>query len=100
MLPYKYIFEAIFIFLLSGAIYYFDKYLMEFFENRPIPTFWNFFFLGLSFYLAANSLLFLPFISGINPFANYSIFYSMLQPLGVLIATYGIYKIEEETRDV
>ncbi len=100
MYLYKYIFEAVFLLLLGGAIYFFNKYLTEFFENRPIPAFWKFFFFGLSFYLAANSLLFLPFVTGAFPFMDYSLFYSILQPLGVIFAVYGIYKVEEETRDV
>lgn len=100
MYVYKYIFEAVFLLFLGGAIYFFNRYLMEFFENRPIPTFWKSFFLGLSFYLAANSLLFLPFVIGNFPFPDYTLFYSILQPLGVLFAVYGIYKVEEETRNV
>lgn len=97
---YKYIFESAFILLLAGAIYYFNKYLTEFFENRPIPSFWKLFFLGLSFYMGVNTLLFLPFVIEWLPFGNYLFFYSIMQPLGVLLAVYGIYKIEEETSNV
>lgn len=100
MYLYKYILESAFILLLACAIYYFNKYLTEFFETRPIPTFWKLFFLGLSFYMGVNTLLFLPFVVKWFPFADYTFFYSILQPLGVLLATYGIYKIEEETRNV
>ncbi len=100
MYLYKYIFESVFILLLSGAIYYFDKYLIEFFENRPLPAFWKFFFLGLTFYMAANTLLFLPFVFDVLPFSSYPLFYAILQPLGVILAAYGIYKVEEETRNI
>ena len=100
MYSYKYILETVFILILATAIYYFNRYLTEFFENRPIPTFWKLFFLGLSFYIGINTLLFLPFVIGWFPFASYTLFYSIMQPLGVLLATYGIYKIEEETRNV
>ncbi|MBU4246359.1 MAG: hypothetical protein ABIF85_03160 [Nanoarchaeota archaeon] len=100
MYLYKYIFESAFILLLAGAIYFFNKYLTEFFENRPIPSFWKLFFLGLSFYMGVNTLMFLPFVIEWFPFQNYVFFYSIMQPLGVLLATYGIYKIEEETRNV
>lgn len=96
---YKYVFaQSVFIILLAAAIYYFNKFLTEFFENRPIPSFWTFFFLGLSFYLAADSVLFVPILLGQLPVKNYLLFYSILQPIGAVVAAYGIYKVEEETR--
>ena len=98
---YKYIFaQSIFIIILSAAIYYFNRFLTEFFETRPIPSFWTFFFYGLSFYLAADSILFIQFLTGWPAIENYALFYSILQPIGAVVAAYGIYKVEEETRNV
>ncbi len=100
MYLYKYVLVTVFVLILASAIYYFNKYLTGFYENRPVPTFWKFFFIGLSFYMGVNTLLFIPFVLGFFPFEYYVFFYSILQPLGVLLATYGVYKKEEETRNV
>ncbi len=101
LLSYKYIFaQGVFAVILAVAVYYFNRFLTEFFENRPVPPFWTLFFLGLSFYLAADSLLFIPLISGAPVAKNYALFFAMLQPVGAVVAAYGIYKVEEETRDL
>lgn len=101
LLVYKYIFaQGVFAAVLAVAIHYFNRFLTEFFENRPIPQFWIFFFLGLSSYLVLDSLLFIPFLSGQMPTKEYTMFYAILQPLGPVAAAYGIYKVEEETRNV
>lgn len=98
---YKYVFaQSIFILILAAAIYYFNRFLTEFFETRPIPSFWTFFLCGLSFYWLADSVLFMQFITGWPQIENYALFYSILQPIGAVVAAYGIYKVEEETRNV
>jgi|GEM_PF-1709393 len=100
MYLYKYVLGSIFVLILTSAIYYFNKYLKGFYENRPIPMFWKLFFMGMSFYMVVNTLLFVPFVMGWFPFKAYVFFYGILQPLGVLIAVYGTYKNEEDVRNV
>lgn len=97
LLIYKYVFELASILVLSVSIYYFNKYLKDFFEDRQIPMFWMLFFLGMLFYLAADTVLFIPFVfAGVATNESYVLFYSMLQPVGAAIAAYGMYKVNED----
>lgn len=101
LIIYKYVFaQGVFILIFMTVIYYFSRFLTEFFEYRPIPACWAFLLMGISFYLAANSLLFIPFLYAAAPVKNYWLFYSIVQPIGALIAAYCAYNVEEDARNV
>jgi len=82
-----------FVFIL--ILYYFNAYLYNFFESRPIPNFWNFFYWGLWLFWFSDCLIYLVYLTGIfnSHLISFSIFFNLITPPGLLLSIAGVYQI-------